>query len=441
MIGRPSARTTLAALVLLGLAGTAAGTDVTPGALGRIVIDGTINPAVGDFVHESIARAARDGHAALLIQLDTPGGLLQTTRSIVKDVLAAPLPVIVYVAPSGAGAGSAGVFITMAAHIAAMAPGTSIGAAHPVGAQGETIDGVLGVKIENATASFSEAIAKQRGRNVEWAVQAVRESVSVTADEAARLGVVDLVATDLDALVAAVRDRTVDIAGTARPLDLGRAVGPDGHVRVQDYEMRLAQRILNVLGDPNIAYLLMMAGLLGLYVELTHPGFGLPGIVGGICLLLGLTALHILSVNYGGLGLILLGAALLVAEVYLPAFGLLGIGGLVAFLIGSVFLFDHDGTGLAVDRSLIIGAGGGVALVMLVLATLVVRSQRGRVFGGSEGMIGEIGVVRQALTPQGTIVVRGEHWNAIGDGPIDAGTSVEVVEVAGLTLHVRPARS
>ncbi|HEV7732231.1 MAG TPA: nodulation protein NfeD [Candidatus Binatia bacterium] len=441
MTGRHPVRTTLAALVLLGLAATAAATGDAPTTVARIVIDGTINPAVGDFVHESIARAARDGAAALVIQLDTPGGLLQTTRGIVKDLLAAPLPVIVYVAPSGAGAGSAGVFITMAGHIAAMAPGTSIGAAHPVGGQGETIDGVLGVKIENSTASFSEAIARQRGRNVEWAVKAVRESVSITADEAARIGVVDLVARDIDALVGAVRDRTVDVAGVSRGLDLGRALDPDGHVRVQDYEMRLAQRILNVLGDPNVAYLLMMAGLLGIFIELTHPGFGLPGVVGGICLLLGLTALHILSVNYGGLGLIMLGAALLVAEVFLPSFGLLGVGGLVAFLIGSLFLFDRDGTGLAVDRSLIVGVGGGAALIMLVLATLVVRSQRGRVLGGSEGMIGEIGVVRQPLTPVGTVVVRGEHWNAIGESPIDAGASVEVVEVAGLTLHVRPARS
>lgn len=438
-----TARRTLACAVvaLAGLLALAAHADDGERAIARIVIDGTINPAVGEFVHESIARAEREGAPALLIELDTPGGLLQTTRVIVKDVLASPVPVIVYVAPSGAGAGSAGTFITMAGHVAAMAPGTSIGAAHPVGGQGQKIDGPMGDKIENFTTSFSEAIAKQRGRNVEWAAKAVRESVSVTADEAAKLHVVDVVAKDLDALIAMVKDRTVDVGGTKRPLDLGRVIDADGRVRVRDYDMRLAQRVLNVLADPNIAYLLMMAGLLGLYIELTHPGFGLPGVVGGICLLLALTALHVLPVNYGGLALLLLGAAMLVAEAFLPTFGVLGVGGLVAFLIGSLFLFDRDGTGIAVDRSLVATVGGGVALVMLVIATLVVRSQRARVHGGSEGMIGEVGVVRRALAPSGTVVVRGEHWNAVSEAPVAPGASVEVVSVDGLTLRVRPART
>lgn len=433
-----------AAVALAGLAATLPGrghaADRQP-AIARIVVDGTINPAVGEFVHESIAHAERDGAVALLIELDTPGGLLQTTRAIVKDILASPVPVIVYVAPSGAGAGSAGTFITLAGHVAAMAPGTTIGAAHPVGGQGQTIEGTMGEKIENATASFSEAIAKQRGRNVEWATKAVRESVSVTADEAARLHVVDVVANDVDALVAIVKDRTVDVAGTKRSLELGRATGADGRVRLDDYEMRLAQRVLNVLADPNIAYLLMMAGLLGLYIELTHPGFGLPGVVGGICLLLALTALHVLPVNYGGLALLLLGAAMLVAEAFLPTFGVLGVGGLVAFLMGSLFLFDRDATGIAVSRSLIGTAGGGVALVMLLLAALVFRSQRARVHGGAEGMIGETAVVRRALEPAGTVVVRGEHWNAVSDAPAPSGASVEVVAVDGLTLRVRPSRT
>lgn len=438
-----TARRTIAcgAVALAGLlALVAAHAEEGEPAIARIVIDGTINPAVGEFVHESIARAEREGAAALLIELDTPGGLLHTTRTIVKDILAAPVPVIVYVAPSGAGAGSAGTFITLAAHVAAMAPGTSIGAAHPVGGQGQEIDGPMGEKIENFTTSFSEAIAKQRGRNVEWAAKAVRESVSVTADEAAKLKVVDVVAKDVDALVAMVKDRTAEVAGAKRPLDLGRTIDADGRVRLHDYDMRLAQRVLNVLADPNIAYLLMMAGLLGLYIELTHPGFGLPGVVGGICLLLALTALHVLPVNYGGLALLLLGAGMLVAEAFLPTFGVLGVGGLVAFLIGSLFLFDRDATGIAVSRSLVATAGGGVALIMLVIATLVVRSQRARVHGGAEGMIGEVGVVRSALGPAGTVVVRGEHWNAVAEAPVPPGSSVEVVAVDGLTLRVRPAR-
>jgi membrane-bound serine protease (ClpP class) len=436
-----SARRVIAcAVALAGLLAVAHADDDGP-AIARIAIDGTINPAVGEFVRESIARAERDGAPALLIQLDTPGGLLTTTRAIVKDILAAPVPVIVYVAPSGAGAGSAGTFITLAGHVAAMAPGTTIGAAHPVGGQGEKIEGPMGDKVENSTVSFSEGIAKQRGRNVEWAAKAVRESVSVTADEAAKLHVVDLVAKDVDTLVAQVKDRKVDVAGTQRPMDLGRAIDAGGRVRVHDYEMRLAQRVLNVLADPNIAYLLMMAGMLGLYIELTHPGLALPGVAGGICLLLALTALHVLPVNYGGLGLIVLGAAMLVAEAFLPTFGVVGVGGLVAFVIGSLFLFDRDGTGLAVSRTLIATAGGGVALVMLIIATLVVRSQRSRVRGGSEGMIGEVGVVRRALEPSGTVVVRGEYWNAVSDAPVPTGSSVEVVGVDGLTLRVRPART
>src|SRR5213078_1662487 len=268
--------------LLLGLRTAAlVAAPLADGALARIVIDGTINPAVADFTHEAIARAEREGAPALVVELDTPGGLLPSARAMVKDILAAPLPVIVYVAPSGAGAGSAGVFITLAAHVAAMAPGTSIGAAHPVGGGGEDIKGTMGRKIVNFTASFSEAIAHKRGRNVEWAAKAVRKSVSITAEEAARLNVVDFVAKDLDEVVARADGRTVDVAGESRKLALGKAVrGAEGHVRVHTYEMRLSQRVLNVIADPRIASLLMMAGLLGLYLEFTHPGLAFPGVAG-----------------------------------------------------------------------------------------------------------------------------------------------------------------
>src|SRR5690242_11269994 len=230
-----------------------------------ISIDGTINPAVDDFIRESIGRAKAGGAKALIIELDTPGGLLNSTRTIVKEMLGAEVPLIVYVAPSGAGAGSAGVFITLAAHVAAMAPGTNIGAAHPVGGQGEDIKGKLGQKVENFAASLSEAIAHRRGRNVDWAVKAVRQSVSVTAEEAARLNVVDFVAKDLEDLVTRADGRKVEVAGETRRLALGRAVrGADGQVRTHLYTMRLAQRVLNVIAEPTVAYLLMMAGMLGL---------------------------------------------------------------------------------------------------------------------------------------------------------------------------------
>lgn len=436
---------TATALVLALLLAPAPRAPAAPAAaqpvLARIVIDGTINPAVAEYVREAIARAHDEGAAALVIQLDTPGGLLLSARAIVKDILAAPLPIVVYVAPGGAGAASAGVFITMAGHVAAMAPGTSIGAAHPVAGDGADIPGAMGAKVESFTASFSEAIARQRGRNVEWAAKAVRDSVSLPADEAAKQRVVDLVARDLDDLVARSKGQRIEVAGTMRTLDLTPALGSDGHARAVDYPMRLAQRLLDVLADPNIAYILMMVGLLGLYVELTNPGVVMPGVAGAICLVLGLTAMHVLSVNYGGLALIALGAALMVAEAFMPTFGVLGIGGIVAFVLGSLFLFDSEGTGVEVARSLIGGVAAAFALAGLVVGTLVYRSQRRRVSGGQEGMLGAVGTVRQRLDPRGMVLVRGEYWAAISDVPAEAGESVEVIAVEGLTLRVRPAVS
>jgi membrane-bound serine protease (ClpP class) len=440
----PAAPWRAAVAVVAGLALASPGGSAPPRVqpvLARIVIDGTINPAVAEYVREAITRARADGAAALVIQLDTPGGLLQSARAVVKDLLGAPLPIVVYVAPSGAGAASAGMFVTMAAHVAAMAPGTSIGAAHPVGGQGEDIPGAMGEKVESFTAAFSEAIARQRGRNVDWAVKAVRDSVSLTADEAAKNRVVDLVARDLDERVTRTKGRSVEIAGAPRTLDLTPTLGADGHARCIDYEMRFAQQILNVLADPNIAYILMMAGLLGLYVEFTNPGAVLPGVAGTICLLLGLTALHVLSVNYGGLALILLGTALLVAEAFMPTFGVLGVGGLVAFVLGSLFLFDAEGTGLAVARSLIAGAAAALALVGLVVGTLVMRSQRRRPGGGREGMLGSVGLARERLDPDGMVLVRGEYWTATSETPVDRGESVEVVGIDGLRLRVRPTAS
>jgi membrane-bound serine protease (ClpP class) len=407
-------------------------------ALARIVIDGPINPAVAAFVRESLERAAAEGAPALVIELDTPGGLLPSTRAIVKDILGASVPVIVYVSPSGGGAGSAGVFITMAAHVAAMAPGTNIGAAHPVGGAGEDIKGALGEKIENFTASFSEAIAQRRGRNVEWAAKAVRESVSITAEEAAQIKVVDFVAADLAEVVRLADGREVEVAGATRALAIRAALGGSGaRLRTRTYDMRLAQRVLNVIADPNIAYLLMMAGLLGLYIEFTNPGLVFPGVAGAISLLLALTALHVLPLNTSGLVLLALGLALLVAEVFVPSFGLLGVGGLVAFVMGSLFLFDTAEGAVAVDRRLVFGAGGAVALIILVVGALVVRSQRAPVTHGSEGMIGELGVARERLANSGTVLVRGEYWTADSEEIVEAGERVQVTAMEGLRLRVR----
>ncbi len=425
------------ALLLVLLSATAGAAE---NHVNLIEINAGINPATADFIREAIDEAHRDGAQALIIQLDTPGGLLDSSKAIVKDLLGAPLPVVVYVAPAGAGAASAGVFVTMAANVAAMAPGTNIGAAHPVGGQGENIDGDMREKVENFTASLSKTIAQERGRNIEWAEKAVRESVSITAEEAARMHVVDFVAKDLDDVVTQADGREVDVSGQTRRLALGERVrGSDGHVRVHTAGMRLAQRVLNVVADPNIAYLLMMAGVLGLYVEFTHPGVVFPGVAGAICLLLALTALHVLPLNTSGLALLVLGVALLVAEAFLPTFGLLGVGGLVAFLIGSLFLFDTAGTGVAVDRSLVFGVGGTVAGIMLVVATLVLRSQRARVTHGTAGMVGERGVAQGRLAPVGTVLVRGEYWTAESADVVNEGDPVEVTGVQGLRLRVRRA--
>lgn len=395
-----------------------------------IVIDGTINPAVDDFIRESIGRAKSNGARALIIQLDTPGGLLSSTRTIVKEILGAPVPVMVYVAPSGAGAGSAGVFITLSAHIAAMAPGTNIGAAHPVAGGGQEVKGVMGEKIENFTASFSETIARQRGRNAEWAIQAVRKSVSITEKEALKLNVIDIVAKDINDLLKQAEGRKVDLDGRTQTLSLK-------DVEVIRHEMNLKDRVINIIADPNIAYLLLMAGILGLYMEFSHPGVIFPGVAGAICLILALISLQLLAFNHAGLVLILLGIALLIGEAFMPSFGVLGVGGVISLALGSFLLFDTQDSGVGVDRSIIFAAVGTLASFVLAISYLVYRSQKSKPTLGFDGMLGEIGDVRAKLNPAGKVFVRGELWNAEADGEIDMGEKVEIVGYQGLNLKVR----
>ena len=395
-----------------------------------IVIDGTINPAVDDFIRESIGRAKSNGARALIIQLDTPGGLLSSTRTIVKEILGAPVPVMVYVAPSGAGAGSAGVFITLSAHIAAMAPGTNIGAAHPVAGGGQEVKGVMGEKIENFTASFSETIARQRGRNAEWAIQAVRKSVSITEKEALKLNVIDIVAKDINDLLKQADGRKVDLDGRPQTLSLK-------DVEVIRHEMTLKDRVINIIADPNIAYLLLMAGILGLYMEFSHPGVIFPGVAGAICLILALISLQLLAFNHAGLVLILLGVALLIGEAFMPSFGVLGIGGVISLALGSFLLFDTQDSGVGVDRPIIFAAVGTLASFVLAISYLVYRSQKSKPTLGFDGMLGEIGDVRAKLNPAGKVFVRGELWNAEADGEIDMGEKVEIVGHQGLNLKVR----
>jgi membrane-bound serine protease (ClpP class) len=396
-----------------------------------IVIDGSINPAVDDFIRESIGRAKSNGARALVIQLDTPGGLLSSTRTIVKEILGAPVPVIVYVAPSGAGAGSAGVFITMSAHIAAMAPGTNIGAAHPVASGGQEVKGVMGEKIENFTASFSETIARQRGRNAEWAIQAVRKSVSITEKEALKLNVIDIVAKDMNDLLKQADGRKVDLDGRQETLALKDA-------EVIRHEMNLKQRVINTIADPNIAYLLLMAGILGLYMEFSHPGVIFPGVAGAVCLILALISLQVLPFNYAGLFLIFLGVTLLIGEAFVPSFGVLGIGGVISLALGSFLLFDTQNSDLGVDRSIVFTAVATLASFVFAISYLVYRSQKSKPTLGLEGLLGQIGEVKARLNPAGKVFVHGEYWNAEADAEVDVGEKVEVIGYQGMSLKVRP---
>jgi membrane-bound serine protease (ClpP class) len=418
------------ALALTGLSVLAQPQGSSSARVDLIVIDGSINPAVDDYIRESIGRAKSNGAQALIIQLDTPGGLLSSTRTIVKEILGAPIPVMVYVAPSGAGAGSAGVFITMSAHVAAMAPGTNIGAAHPVAGGGQEVKGVMGEKIENFVASFSETIARQRGRNADWAIQAVRKSVSITEKEALKLNVVDIVAKDINDLLKQADGRKVDLDGQPQVLSVKDAA-------VMRQEMNLKQRVINIIADPNIAYLLLMAGILGLYMEFSHPGVIFPGVAGAICLVLALISLQLLTFNHAGLVLILLGIALLIGEAFMPSFGVLGIGGVISLALGSFLLFDTQDSTIGVDPAIIFTAVATMTSFVLAISYLVYRSQRAKPTLGLEGMLGEIGDVRAKLNPTGKVFVRGELWNAEADGEIDMGEKVEIVGYQGMNLKVR----
>jgi membrane-bound serine protease (ClpP class) len=417
------------ALVATSLSVMAQSKDSSSAHVDWIAIDGSINPAVDDFIRESIVRAKVNGARALIIQLDTPGGLLSSTRTIVKEMLGSPVPVMVYVAPSGAGAGSAGVFITMAAHIAAMAPGTNIGAAHPVASGGQEVKGVMGEKIENFTASFSETIARQRGRNAEWAIQAVRKSVSITEQEALKKNVIDIVAKDIDDLLAQADGRKVDLDGRKQALAVKGA-------RVDRHQMSLKQRILNTIADPNISYLLLMAGILGLYMEFSHPGVIFPGVAGAICLLLAFASFQLLPINYTGLILMILGVALLVGEAFFPSFGVLGVGGTISLALGSLLLFDTQNADFGVDRSIVFTAVATLGSFVLAISYLVFHSQKSRPTLGLEGLLGEVGEVRGALSPTGKVFVHGEYWNAQADGEIPVGEKVKVVGYDGMCLKV-----
>jgi membrane-bound serine protease (ClpP class) len=399
-----------------------------------ITIDGSINPATASYIDDSLASANADGASALVIQLDTPGGLLNSAERIVKAILAAPLPVIVYVAPSGAAAASAGVFITEAANVAAMAPGTTIGAAHPVEEGGEDIKGAMGQKIENFTATFARTIAQQRGRNEDWVEQAVRHSIAIGEREALAKNVVDIVAPDIRSLLTQATGRKVQVAGKTVTLALADAA-------VRRLRMTPGQQLLNILADPNIVYLLLMAGLIGLYFEFAHPGVIFPGVAGAICLLLALASFQVLPVNLTGLLLIFLGVGMLISEAFVTSYGILGLGGVTAFVIGSLFFIDTSKTDLAVNRNIIYGGATALTVIILGIGYIVARERRNRSTTGVEGMVGEVGEVREAIAPgtPGKVFVHGEIWRAVSNDALSPGARARVQSINGLELQVQKA--
>jgi membrane-bound serine protease (ClpP class) len=406
----------------------------TPPWVELITIDGSINPAVASYIDDSLASATTDGASALVIELDTPGGLLSSAERIVKTILAAPVPVIVYVAPSGASAASAGVFITEAAHVAAMAPGTTIGAAHPVEGSGEDIKGAMGQKMENFTATFARTIAQQRGRNEDWVEQAVRHSIAIGEREALAKNVVDIVAPDIRSLLTQATGRKVQVEGKTVTLALADAA-------VRRVRMTPGQQLLNVLADPNIVYLLLMAGLIGLYFEFAHPGVIFPGVAGAICLLLALASFQVLPVNLAGLLLIFLGVGMLISEAFVTSYGILGMGGVTAFVIGSLFFIDTSKTDLAVNRNIIYGAAAALTLIILGIGYIVARERRNRATTGAEGIVGEVGEVREAIAPgtPGKVFVHGEIWRAVSTDALSPGARARVQSINGLELQVQKA--
>ncbi len=400
-----------------------------------ITLDATINPATADYIHQSILTAKEDGAEVLIIRLNTPGGLLKSTREIVSDLLTAQVPVVVYVAPAGAQAASAGSFITLAAHIAAMAPGTNIGAAHPVGMQGGEKDSIMNEKATNNAAAFIRTISEKRHRNVHWAEDAVRKSISITETEALHDSVVDIIAPTVTALLDSIDGRSVNVAGVERTLHTRGA-------HVVEKTMGWKFQILDILSDPNIAYIFFMLGIFGLLFELYNPGAILPGVVGVIALILAFYSLHTLPVNYAGLALIVFGIILFVLEIKIVSHGLLAVGGIIALLLGSVMLINTESSleFASLSWSVILSTVLFTALFFIFAIGMGIRAQRKKPVTGVEGIVGEIGETLTELNPNGQVRVHGEIWNATSDqGVITPGSRVTVRRVKDLHLTVDKA--
>jgi len=393
-------------------------------------LSGVISPASSSYLLRVVELAEKNDASCLIVKLDTPGGLDESMREITKRILNAEIPIIVYVAPKGARAASAGVFILYASHIAAMAPGTNIGAAHPVSMGGEKMDSVMLEKVTNDAVAYIKALAKERGRNQKWAERAVRESASIDAETALELGVCEIIAEDEEDLIAKLDGRTTKVKG--KRITLKTESKP-----VKRVAMTLRERLLLILTNPNIAYILLLLGIYGLFFELQNPGMIFPGVVGGICLILGFYALHLLPVNYAGVALIILSAILFILEIYVTSQGVLAIGGIISLVMGSLILFESNVPFLRVSWEVIMIVAIIIAGFFIFILAMGVRAQFKRRVTGKEGLVGEIGTAKTDIKPTGgTVLVHGEYWNAVSDTLIKKNQKVKVVSVKEMILHV-----
>ena len=434
---------------------------VTPGQIVLLNVSGAIGPATSDYVHRGLEKAREEAATLVILRLDTPGGLDTAMRRIIQDILASPVPVVTFVAPSGARAASAGAYILLASHVAAMAPATNVGAATPVHIGGVPDPGGgsrppakedkqdsrdkqgkrekpakaekpgMEEKALNDAIAYIRGLAQMRGRNVDWAEKAVREAASIPAEEAVKQNVADLIATDNADLLKKLDGRKLNVQGREIVL---KTQG----LEIHDYEPDWRSRLLAVITDPNVAYILMLLGIYGLFFELWNPGYVLPGVVGGISLLLALYAFQVLPISYAGLGLILLGIGFMVAEAFMPSFGALGIGGVIAFVVGSIILMDTDVQGYTIAWPLIAAVAAVSAAFFIGVVILALKARRRRVVSGQEEMIGALGETLENFKGEGRVRVHSEEWQARSSAALKRGQKVKVVAIEGLMLTVEP---